>query len=100
MTRSGWTRTGSTCPRPCRALTANYLDVAARALGLAGEHGGPAVNVNTLGEVPNSSWYTNRHYHERLRAGSATGGAGSACSAHDAGSTFAGGAVAGHRREQ
>ena len=23
---------------------------------------GPAVNVNTLGEVPNSSWYVNRHY--------------------------------------
>ena len=23
---------------------------------------GPAVNVNTLDEVPNSSWYTNRHY--------------------------------------
>ena len=23
---------------------------------------GPAQNVNTLGEVPNSSWYTNRHY--------------------------------------
>ena len=25
-----------------------------------------AVNVNALGEVPNSSWYTNRHAHERM----------------------------------
>ena len=27
-----------------------------------GKNAGPAQNVNTLGEVPNSSWYTNRHY--------------------------------------
>ena len=26
------------------------------------QHKGSAQNVNTLGEVPNSSWYTNRHY--------------------------------------
>jgi len=34
--------------------------------GQAGSYSGPAVNVNTLGEVPNSSWYTNRHYHDRM----------------------------------
>ncbi len=33
-------------------------------LGLTG--GRPADNVNALDEVPNSSWYTNRHYHHRL----------------------------------
>lgn len=27
---------------------------------------GPAMNVNTLGEVPNSSWYQNRHYAHRM----------------------------------
>ncbi len=45
-----------------------------------GEVGGPAVNVNTLGEVPNSSWYTNRHYwhpmtiEELKRGPNTTGG--------------------------
>lgn len=29
-------------------------------------HEGPAQNVNTLGEVPNSSWFTNRHYFNRM----------------------------------
>ncbi|MFQ5652302.1 MAG: hypothetical protein ACE5IY_20420 [bacterium] len=28
--------------------------------------GRPADNVNALDEVPNSSWYTNRHYHKRM----------------------------------
>ncbi len=27
-----------------------------------------ALNVNTLDEVPNSSWFTNRHGHERMRS--------------------------------
>ena len=53
-------------PAPAPSAYGGYFDAAARNLGLAGEHGGPALNVNTLGEVPNSSWYTNRHYHERL----------------------------------
>ena len=26
----------------------------------------PAANINTLGEVPDSSWYTNRHYFHRM----------------------------------
>lgn len=33
-----------------------------RTFGSPGEHTGPALNVNTVGGVPNSSWYTNRHY--------------------------------------
>lgn len=37
-----------------------------RSFASPGSHDGPAVNVNTLGEVPNSSWYTNRHAHDRL----------------------------------
>lgn len=31
-----------------------------------GEEGGRAVNINTLGEVPNSSWYVNRHYRRPM----------------------------------
>ena len=26
----------------------------------------PALDVNTLGEVPDSAWYTNRHFHRRM----------------------------------
>ena len=26
----------------------------------------PALGVNTLGEVPDSGWYTNRHYQNRM----------------------------------
>lgn len=42
------------------------IDVLSHTFGSPGVHSGPATNVNTLGEVPNSSWYTNRHYwHDR-----------------------------------
>ncbi len=45
-----------------------------------GDYEGPAVNVNTLGEVPRSSWYANRHYRrpmsaDELRRGPNTGAA-------------------------
>jgi len=33
-----------------------------RTFGSPGDYSGLAQNVNTLGAVPNSSWYTNRHY--------------------------------------
>jgi hypothetical protein len=26
----------------------------------------PALDVNTLGDVPDSAWYTNRHYYRRM----------------------------------
>ena len=35
-------------------------------LGLLGTYDGPALNTNTLGEVPNSSWFTNRHGRGRM----------------------------------
>ena len=35
-------------------------------LGLLGAYDGPALNANTLGEVPNSSWFTNRHGRGRM----------------------------------
>jgi hypothetical protein len=42
------------------------VEVLSHTFGSPGVHSGPATNVNTLGEVPNSSWYTNRHYwHEQ-----------------------------------
>ncbi|NIV91830.1 hypothetical protein GWN42_03260 [candidate division KSB1 bacterium] len=34
--------------------------------GLQVVNGRPADNVNRLDEVPNSSWYTNRHYHHAM----------------------------------
>ncbi|PSQ98340.1 MAG: hypothetical protein BRD48_07730 [Bacteroidetes bacterium QS_9_68_14] len=34
--------------------------------GSPGEYEGPARNVNTMQEVPASSWYNWRHYHERM----------------------------------
>lgn len=34
--------------------------------GLNIANGKPADNLNVLDEVPNSSWYTNRHYHNRM----------------------------------
>ncbi|MCH8909089.1 MAG: hypothetical protein IH840_18570, partial [Candidatus Heimdallarchaeota archaeon] len=34
--------------------------------GLGVVKGRPADNINVLDEVPNSSWYTNRHYHNRM----------------------------------
>jgi len=33
-----------------------------RTFGSPGNHSGSALNANTVGGVPNSSWYTNRHY--------------------------------------
>jgi len=37
-----------------------------RTFGAQGEYSGPAQNVNTLGEVPESSWYTPRHYYDPM----------------------------------
>jgi hypothetical protein len=34
--------------------------------GLQVTKGRPADNVNALDEVPNSSWFTNRHFHKRM----------------------------------
>jgi hypothetical protein len=42
--------------------TVSPIEVLSYTFGTPGADAGPAQNVNTLGEVPNSSWYTNRHY--------------------------------------
>lgn len=52
-------------PIPDRRSTGSAhspFNVLTHSLGLPGRHDGPALNVNTLGEVPNSSWYTNRFF--------------------------------------
>lgn len=51
-------------PEP-RALS-DFYDFLANTFGSPGAYDGPALNVNTVGEVPNSSWYTNRHYRDRM----------------------------------
>jgi hypothetical protein len=47
---------------------------------LAGKSGSPipARAVNTLGEAPDSEWYTNRHYHRRMSADELMRGPGNA----------------------
>lgn len=57
-------------PEPREASeTVSPIEVLSHTFGSPGTRGGPAVNVNTLGEVPNSSWYTNRHsFHPLSRA--------------------------------
>ncbi len=47
---------------PAERSLSDTFDFFANTFGSPGEHEGPALNVNTLGEVPNSTWYTNRHY--------------------------------------
>ena len=37
-----------------------------RTFGVPGEYTEPALNVNTVEGVPNSSWYTNRHYRHPM----------------------------------
>jgi hypothetical protein len=37
-----------------------------RTFGVPDDCAKPAVNVNTMGGVPNSSWYTNRHYRHPM----------------------------------
>lgn len=62
-------------PRPWSI--GDYYDFWINTFGTPAEYEGPALNVNTLGEVPNSSWYTNRHYHRRLAFGELRAGPGS-----------------------
>ncbi len=42
------------------------LEFFERSFGVPGEYAVPAKNVNTVGGVPNSSWYTNRHYRSPM----------------------------------
>ncbi|MFQ5752680.1 MAG: hypothetical protein ACE5HI_11850 [bacterium] len=50
-------------PAPAEAMHSEYYDFYENTFLFPGkENDGPAQNVNSLGEVPNSAWYTNRHY--------------------------------------
>ena len=65
-------------PPPAPTTPTQYYDLLLHTFGSPSDYEGPALNVNTLGEVPNSSWYTNRHYRhpmtlDELRAGPNTG---------------------------
>lgn len=42
------------------------LEFIRQSFGGRNDDGGPAKNVNTVGGVPNSSWYTNRHYRSSM----------------------------------
>ncbi|WP_103018980.1 hypothetical protein [Salinibacter altiplanensis] len=42
------------------------LEFFKRSFGGPGDDAGPAQNINTVGGVPNSSWYTNRHYRSSM----------------------------------
>ncbi|MEW5975035.1 MAG: hypothetical protein AB1898_04405 [Acidobacteriota bacterium] len=49
-------------PTPKRARVADYYDFLENTFFGPGDRTRPrALNINTLGEVPNSSWFTNRH---------------------------------------
>lgn len=43
-----------------------YHDFLINTFGSPSEYHGPALNTNSLGDVPNSSWYTQRHYHQPM----------------------------------
>ena len=50
-------------PSPQESVISQFYDFYENTFGDPGkEIKGRAQNVNTLGEVPNSAWYTNRHY--------------------------------------
>ena len=53
-------------PVPSTQDEGGAFRTATRMLGFGGTRQQPAANINTLGEVPNSSWYTNRHYAQRM----------------------------------
>lgn len=50
-------------PSPAETVLSEFYDFYENTFLFPGKKAtGPALNTNTLGEVPNSSWYTNRHY--------------------------------------
>jgi hypothetical protein len=54
-------------PQPQEVKLSQYYDFFENTFFKVGTRGDPgAQNVNTLGEVPNSSWFTNRHGRRRL----------------------------------
>ena len=53
-------------PPPTAVEASDVADFVANTFFLPADYEGPARNANTMEEVPNSSWYTWRHYHERM----------------------------------
>lgn len=53
-------------PIPRANRVSDYYSFLVNTFSQPGDVKGLALNVNTLGEVPNSSWYTNRHYTQHL----------------------------------
>lgn len=51
---------------PTEFGVSDYYNALRNVLGHPGEVDAPAVNVNTLGEVPRSTWYAPRHYFDRM----------------------------------
>ncbi|NBC18421.1 MAG: hypothetical protein GVY18_14010, partial [Bacteroidetes bacterium] len=51
---------------PAEFVVSDYYNALRNVLGSPGEVDAPAVNVNTLGEVPRSTWYAPRHYVDRM----------------------------------
>jgi hypothetical protein len=57
-------RSLSSSPEPQTLST--YYNYLLNSTAKPGRHGGSAMNINTLGEVPRSSWYTPRHFYDPL----------------------------------
>ena len=55
-------------PIPEANEPSDYWDFVEQTFVLPADYSGPALNVNTLGDVPNSSWYTRRHYWNPMSA--------------------------------
>lgn len=53
-------------PAPQGGELSDLYHFIANTFGSPAAYEGPALNVNTLGDVPNSSWYENRHYTRRM----------------------------------
>lgn len=53
-------------PVPVESSSSDYMRFLVNTFQGPGQSQSPAANVNTLGEVPNSSWYTNRHYRSPM----------------------------------
>lgn len=64
-------------PVPMEATASEYVRFLSNTLVESRGEKGPAVNTNTLEEVPNSSWYRNRHYETRMTLDELSAGAGS-----------------------
>ncbi len=49
-------------PAPAPRDVGDYFDFWVQTFGNPASYDGPALNVNSVGDVPSSSWYTPRHY--------------------------------------